>query len=157
VNCANDRAGVGYGLVVTEGANRYETVSNFMTVDLNGAFTLWIRRDVRVDNAGRYSDETDNSSLIMTAEGVAPYISATNTFMRANQAVRVLEVRFNLETANAGEPCLQYSGQQGQGPGGDNFNPCAVLKGGAGGSLEASYGQANVGGTGTLGSIAGVQ
>jgi PilX N-terminal len=157
VNCANDRGGVGYGVVITEAGTRYEAVSNFMTVNLNGAFTLWIRRDVTVDNSGKYADATDNSSLILTAEGVAPYISATNTFMRANQAVRVLEVRFNLETTNAGEPCLQYSGQQGQGPGGDNFNPCAVLKGGAGGSLEASYGAANVGGTGSLGSIAGVQ
>ena len=51
VNCANDRSGVGYGLVLTEGGTRYEDGDQLHGHALNGAFTVWIRRDVTVDNA----------------------------------------------------------------------------------------------------------
>ena len=84
----DQRGGVGYGLVLTEGATRYENQSVFDGHSLNGAFTLWIRRGLVVDNAGQYSDDaTRQDALIVVAEGVAPYTGAGDAFTRARQAV----------------------------------------------------------------------
>ena len=71
-------------------------------------------------------------------------------FARANEAVRLLEVRFNLELSQKGTACNdRQSAQVGQGPAGDNFNPCAILSPN-GSSLAGAFGAAGAGGTGTL-------
>ena len=150
--CSGDKGGVGYGKVLTEGPIRYEDVNNFMGQPLNGAFTVWVRRVLSVDNKGLYTDDPDNSSIVVTAEGVAPFTaSATGSaFVRANQAVRLLEVRYNLEVNKTGESCNDHqSAQVGQGPAGDNFNPCAILSP-DGNSMAGVFGAANSGITGGL-------
>jgi type IV pilus assembly PilX-like protein len=148
--CPGDTGGVGYGTVLAEGGVPYEDVSTFMLQPLNGAFTVWVRRALSVDNKGLYLDDTDSSSIVVTAEGVAPFTGAANAFARANQAVRLLEVRFNLELSQKGTACNdRQSAQVGQGPAGDNFNPCAILSP-DGSSMANAFGAANTGITGGL-------
>jgi type IV pilus assembly PilX-like protein len=156
--CPGDRGGVGYGKVLVEGPTRYEDQSNFMGQPINGAFTVWIRRALAIDNKGLYTDDPDSSAVIVTAEGVAPFTTgaAGSAFVRANQAVRLLEVRFNLELSQKGSACNdRQSAQVGQGPSGDNFNPCAILSPN-GSSLANAFGAAGTGVSGGLGST-GVQ
>ena len=93
---------------------------------------------------------------MVTAEGVAPFPGPANAFARANEAVRLLEVRFNLELSQKGTACNdRQSAQVGQGPAGDNFNPCAILAPN-GSSLAGAFGTAGTGITGGLTST-GVQ
>jgi hypothetical protein len=143
----DDRAGVGYGRVLVEGATRYEDQSVFDGHALNGAFTIWIRRGLRVDNAGQYADDTRNDAMVVVAEGVAPYVGPADAFTRARQAVRVLETRVTLALAPLGDPCLgAYQGQEGGSPFGENFyGGCAPVTAGRGGSLENAFGDASSG------------
>lgn len=125
-----DRAGVGYGLVLTVGGVPYAGITNFQGQNVNGAFTLWLRRDVAVDTAtGNFSDSTDNTAAIITAEGVAPYTSGVGgAFVRANQAVRVLETGFALVTQRTNERCQTgLAGQEGLAASGENFDPCSPI------------------------------
>jgi hypothetical protein len=142
------RGGMGYGRVLVAGTTRYENVSTFSGKPISGAFTLWVRRDLLVNNAGQFSDDTRNDALIVVSEGVAPYNGAGNAFTRARQAVRVLETRFGLGLATAGEPCGlgKQQGQEGGSPMGENFNPCANLTAGAAGTLGNVFGGAQAGG-----------
>jgi len=144
----DQRGGVGYGLVLVEPTQRMENVSNFEGQSLNGAFTVWVRRALQVDNAGLYVDDTRNDVLVIVAEGVAPYVY-TNPFageasalVRSRQAVRVLETRFTLGLATAGDPCGlgRLQGQEGGSPMGENFNPCVNVTPGAGGTLGPVFG-----------------
>jgi hypothetical protein len=138
--------GVGYGLVLSDGAIFYENVSTFGTRTLNGAFTVWIRRPLQADNAGQYLDDARNDVLVIAAEGVAPYtggfVGQANALMRSRQAVRLLETRFTLGLTTAGEPCGlgAYQGQEGLSPMGENFNPCVNVTTGAGGTLGDVFG-----------------
>jgi hypothetical protein len=143
----DDRGGIGYGLVVDDGVIRYENVDNFQNQTLNGAFTIWIRRPLRVTNAGEYSDDTRNDAVVVVAEGVAPYTGAGDAFTRARQSVRVLETRFALAVGTEGEPCGlgKMQGQEGGSPMGENFNPCANVTAGAGGTLGNVFGGADAG------------
>lgn len=152
------RGGVGYGLVLSDGVTRYEDVSTFQGETLNGAFTIWIRRNLQVSPEGQFADMVgDNDSLVIVAEGRAPFsgsaagTGADSAFIRARQAVRVLETRFALDLSLVGSPCLgNQAGQEGMSPTGENFNPCAPITAGAGGSLEGAFGNAGTGGTGAL-------
>jgi hypothetical protein len=142
----DDRGGIGYGLVLSDGTTRYESISAFQGQTLNGAFTIWIRRNLQVAADGTYSDDTRNDSLTIVSEGVAPYQGPSDAFTRARQAVRVLETRFSLALASVGEPCLgTQAGQEGGSPMGENFNPCAPITAGAGGSLANVFGGASAG------------
>jgi hypothetical protein len=150
----DDKGGLGYGRVVTEGTTRYENVTVYPVVGgqaLNGAFTIWIRRALQVNADGKYQDDPDPNRVVVVAEGIAPYLGPSDAFTRARQATRVLEVRYSLGLANAGDPCLgTQAGQEGGSPMGENFNPCAPITGGATGSLANAFGGAGAGGlTGT--------
>ena len=142
MGCA-DRAGVGYGRVLTSPPGSaqpgdYEDVSQYMGTTLNGAFTIWVRRDLTVSLTGEFSDNTDNTALVVTAEGIAPYVSnnlsiggsaqAGRAFVRSNQSRRILEVGYAL-LVNQGQRCQGLSGQEGLGPSGENFDPCSPLSG----------------------------
>jgi hypothetical protein len=147
-SCDDRGAGVGYGLVLTDTAQRYENVTTFGGQTLNGAFTIWIRRPLIENNAGQYSeDPTDNSRLVIVAEGVAPYTGAADDFIRSRQAVRVLETRLTLALATAGEPCGQgrLQGQEGGSPMGENFNPCVNATAEALGDVFGAGVQSNTG------------
>jgi hypothetical protein len=152
------RGGIGYGRVVDDGGTLYENIDNYAGQRLNGAFTIWIRRPLEVSDAGQYWDKDENEVLIVVAEGVAPYTGAGDAFTRARQAVRVLETRYNLTLqSEAGPVCGpgMMQGQEGGSPMGENYNPCAQIVAGAGGSLENVFG----GGTesGSLGANQGVR
>jgi hypothetical protein len=152
------RGGVGYGLVLSEGGNRLEDISTYQGQTLNGAFTIWIRRPLQVNDQGDFADVVgNNDSLVIVSEGRAPFSGSTSgggteaAFIRARQAVRVLETRFVLDVLSAGDPCLgTQAGQEGMSPTGENFNACAAITAGAGGSLEGAFGTAGSGGTGAL-------
>jgi Tfp pilus assembly protein PilX len=147
--CDERGAGVGYGTVLTDTSQRYENVTTFAGENLNGAFTVWIRRPLMQNNAGQYSeDSSDNSRLIIVAEGVAPYTGTGDAFTRARQAVRVLETRYSLALGTAGEPCGlgRQQGQEGGSPMGENYNPCVNITPGAGGTLGPVFGGGEAGG-----------
>jgi hypothetical protein len=141
------KGNIGYGLVLADGLQRYENFSAFQGQGVNGAFTIWIRRPLVVNNSGEYSDDPRDNALVIVAEGVAPYTGAASAFTRARQAVRVLETTFNLVVATAGEPCGlgKQQGQEGGSPMGENFNPCANVTPGAGGTMENVFGGAGAG------------
>jgi hypothetical protein len=140
------RGGVGYGLVLTQGATRYENVSSFGTQSVNGAFTVWVRRGLIVDVNGRFTDDPANDNLIIVSEGVAPYVGPADAFIRAHQAVRVLETTFQL-SVSPGNPCGvgMAMGQEGGSPRGDNFNPCALMTDGLDGTLAGQFGPVSTG------------
>lgn len=127
------RSGIGYGLVLMDGAAPVSGVSTFRGQTINGAFTLWVRRRTETGTDGMYSDSLMTDSLILTAEGVAPYAAAAATpFMLANQAARIIEYPVALQVGTGNKACKQMAGQEGMGPGGENFDPCSVLRGGKG-------------------------
>jgi hypothetical protein len=86
-----------------------------------------------VSPQGQFTDNVDNTTLVVTAEGIAPYTSAQNdAFARSNQARRVLELGLSL-LVNQGNRCQGLAGQEGLGPSGENFDPCSPLtQGGVG-------------------------
>ena len=151
LQACDTRGGIGYGFVLDEallpvpGVNRLEDASSFLGHSLNGAFTVWIRRNLTVTADGTYEDSDDNNELVIVSEGVAPYVGASTAFTRARQAVRVLETRYALIASTVSEPCQGGAGQEGGTQMGDNFNPCAAVTAGAGGSLEAAFGGAGAG------------
>jgi hypothetical protein len=137
------RGGVGYGLVLAVEAVRYEDQSAFEGETMNGAFTLWVRRPLVVNSNGEYLDSDRGDTLILVSEGVAPYTGTATAFTAARQARRVLETQLTLGLAPSDPPCESMSGQEGLGPSGDNYNPCAQLTAGAGGvfrGLESAFG-----------------
>jgi hypothetical protein len=155
--------GIGYGLVLNMGGTRYENISSFTpgggvaATPINGAFTLWVRREIVVGADGTFSDDasTPFTQVVLTVEGVAPYVGAQTAFTRANQATRILEVPLTLVSVSSGKACGQMVGQEGSAPSGENFDSCSTLTAGATGSLGTVFGgQAGVGGrvggTGTL-------
>jgi hypothetical protein len=142
---------MGYGLVLKDPANcigpanRCQDVSAFMGQAINGSFTLWVRRQLLVNNNGQFYDDPalpsgNPNAAVLTVEGVAPYIGTSTAFSRANQAVRVLEITFALSTSASGPPCQSMRGQEGGAPSGENFDPCSLLSSGPGGSLAGVFG-----------------
>jgi len=152
-NC-DTRGGIGYGRVLVDAdGTRLEDVSAYAGQTLNGGFTIWLRRPLDVDTDGQFSDaDVANARAIVVSEGVAPYSGASSAFTRANQAVRTLEVSYTLAQSTAGEPCETQSGQEGYGPTGEGYNPCAPLSADnlAGGLGQVFGGGAGAGGLGGL-------
>ena len=137
-DCDRQGNGIGYGHVLYDGTNVYENVTivpGFTSAPaLNGAFTLWVRRPiVRGAAAGTWADDDDgglNDTMILTAEGIAPYAgSASSTFARNNVARRIIEV--SVRKQDTAGPCAGRSGQIGGGPEGNN-----VFGGGCGGNID---------------------
>ena len=127
MGCA-DRAGVGYGRILTlPDGTPAQDVSQFMGASVNGAFTIWVRRNLLVNTDGTFSDSTNDQAVVVTAEGIAPYLTQTSAFARANQARRVLEVSYAL-LLGSGTRCQGLAGQEGLAASGENFDPCSPLK-----------------------------
>jgi hypothetical protein len=128
-SCDARGGGMGYGRVLVDDTDtRLENVSAFEGETLNGAFTVWIRRPLLVDADGNFSDDNaQNAQAVIVAEGVAPYSGGTTAFTRANQAVRTLEVNYQLAQSTVGDACETYGGQEGYGSSGEGYNPCAKL------------------------------
>lgn len=106
-NCDRRGNGVGYGVVLDDGALPEAPFQNVTTIygqpGLNGAFTLWVRRRLRAVQPadGNMTDNEDNNQLILTSEGTAPYLGSqqNNARVRATRAVRVLEADVRLTPA----------------------------------------------------------
>jgi hypothetical protein len=145
LKACDTRGNIGYGLVLDDGITRFESASGYLGQTVNGAFTVWIRRNLDINDDGQYSDSADDTQLVIVSEGVAPFVGASTAFTRARQAVRVLETRYALISQTANEPCQGGAGQEGGTQTGDNFNPCAAITAGAGGSLAAAFGGAGAG------------
>jgi hypothetical protein len=157
--CDNRGGGVGYGVVLNDlGSPAPEGLMQNKSVifgqRLNGAVTLWVRRDFGVAANGNISDIPANVALILTAEGVAPYTDAdvTSAFARANQAVRVIEVALLRSVGGAAgpDPCDAYRAQVGNGPSGSNFAVCSQL------TLDCGGGGTDQGGAMLLGRLGDV-
>jgi hypothetical protein len=138
--------------VLRDGTTRYENVSAFGGLTLNGAFTVWIRRGLEMSANNQLQDSNTTSNVVIVSEGVAPFWGAGDAFTRSRQATRILETRFALEVTTAGDPCRSPIGQEGGSPTGENFNPCALINAGATGTLANAFGGV---GAGTLDSNVG--
>ena len=131
--CDQFGGGMGYGVVLDDGGG-LGPMQNVTSVAglpaLNGSFTIWVRREHVVNNDGSFSDAADGneSTLVLTAEGTAPFTGETSAlaFTQQNRSVRVLQATMsrNLET-----PCGTRGGQVGGGPEGSNFSPCDPITG----------------------------
>jgi hypothetical protein len=133
---------VGYGAILSDdgasatpqGDVQFRTI--LFNQRLNGAVTLWVRRGVIINPAtGAFNDDSNNNAVVLTAEGVAPYTEevlgegpgAVTNFVRAQMAVRVLEVavlRGTVAGGVIGDPCETYRGQTGGGVSGSGFAAC---------------------------------
>lgn len=134
--CDAKQGGMGYGVVLDDGGATapYQYITTYSGQTLNGAVTIWVRRLTKTNNDGTYEDytDTDESSLLLTAEGVAPYAggAANTTFGRSRQAVQVIEVAlFRGQTTTTGS-CGNRSGQAGGSQFGAGFGGCSALGGG---------------------------
>jgi hypothetical protein len=133
--------GMGYGVVLADTGTTYQYVSGVLGQSLNGAFTLWVRRPLRYLDDGQTLDfgavtppatETDDSNLILVAEGIAPFTGsvATTNLASAGKAVHIIEVALS-QTPPQASCRAERAGQQGSGPEGANHGGCETLKGGA--------------------------
>jgi hypothetical protein len=108
--------GAGYGAVLVDPNNPgtpFEDTNIVFGQRLNGAFTLWVRRDLITSGAG-LTDNPVGESLVMTAEGSAPFAGVPGAFQRANRAIRRLESRITLrEGCKPGGPQASQSGFSG--------------------------------------------
>ena len=156
-------AGVGYGVILDDSvilgalnggqakAGPYQDVASFRGQQVRGTFTLWVRRDLEAPTSSTLGDDPGTpptnavSTLVLTAEGTAPRVSAGDPNGLARRAVRVLQVK--LTRADAVQTaCDSAEGQQGATAAGANFGACAPLGAGGLGQLSAGGGtQADTG------------
>jgi Tfp pilus assembly protein PilX len=130
--------GYGYGVVLDDGSASapYQYITTFSGQSLNGAVTIWVRRLASARSDGTFEDfkDTDDTSLVLVAEGVAPYTGGTanSAFGRNRQAVQVIEVALSRGEAAGQTGCGNRSGQAGGSQFGAGFGGCGALQGGAG-------------------------
>jgi PilX N-terminal len=95
--------GVGYGQVFTDPnapTLPFENRSTAFGQNLNGGFTVWIRREL-VLTGSTFSDNPVGENVTVTSEGSAPFRGVTGTgdvgaFQAANRAVRRLESQMRI-------------------------------------------------------------
>ncbi len=135
--------GMGYGKVLNDGAIDYANLGTYQAQTLRGAFTIWVRRAVVPQvvggkYTGLYTESTDtaNDGIVITTEGVAPYVTTTpkdasgvvqvQSLAAQNQAVRTMEaVVTSAPTATA--CAASGGGQTGLTSEGANFSTCYTL------------------------------
>jgi hypothetical protein len=134
-NCDQKGFGMGYGVVLDDGSAtapyQYVGANQTFGQNLNGSFTLWVRRPLNYRTDTRLDDySADNSNLILVAEGVAPFVEGniTTSFGAANRAVQVLEVTLFQTTTTTPSSCGFRSGQVGGSPLGAGFGGCDYIR-----------------------------
>lgn len=140
--CDQKGQGMGYGVVLDDGtaAGPYQNVTTILGQNLNGAFTLWVRRPLHylpdgttVDWGGTVAPATeiDDSNLVLVAEGIAPYTGAAagSSLASWGKAVHVIEVSLSQTPPQAACRAVR-AGQQGSGPEGANHGGCEPLEAG---------------------------
>ncbi|HVR72199.1 MAG TPA: PilX N-terminal domain-containing pilus assembly protein [Vicinamibacteria bacterium] len=150
--CDERGNGLGYGVVLDDGgaAGPHQYRSTIFGQNVNGAFTLWVRRPTERRPDGLLGDYgLDNDTLILVAEGVAPFSGggAGTIFGQSNQSVQVVEAVLSRATAVTTAPCGTRGGQAGGGPDGAGFSGCDPI---TGGGLAPALGDANTGDRGGL-------
>ncbi len=156
------RGGIGYGAVLSINKTLYQNLSlvpgvadpmptdggGSIRTSLPGTFTLWVRRPLVPDPAdsSKLTDyRADDDTLILTAEGSAPFTvaAASSTYVATNRAVRTMEIRLSRVLA----PCGTRSAQAGAGGGGAGYAACTTLDGN---SLTDEIQAAGAAGTGAI-------
>jgi Tfp pilus assembly protein PilX len=131
--CDQRGNGAGYGRVLSDGSITYTDRTAAYGQNVNGAFTLWVRRPVVVStdtsaNSGLYTDSGSPDTLILTAEGIAPYSDAAGlgtVIGQQNRAVRTMETLVSRTLSSV--VCGTLSGQVGGGPEGAGFGSCTPV------------------------------
>ena len=137
--CDQRGFGRGYGVVLDDGSAEapYQFKRDIGGFQLNGAFTLWIRRPVRwVTDVGgtaeTLQDYTGNDVLMLVSEGVAPFGGNSRGANRANFIIEVL-LSQGAQGQNIVVPgetsCSARQGQAGGSAQGTNSAGCTVLSG----------------------------
>jgi hypothetical protein len=162
---------MGYGWVLVSDSQPQQYVSTFNTLTMNGAFTIWVRRPTWIMPTGAFSDwgqeiigpplhEASHDTLILTVEGVAPYIdaaayTATGTqgaLVARSKAVYTVELPLSQAAiANLGSCDWSRSGQTGGGSQNSGFGGCPL------GSEAMTSARADSTSTGTGSALSGVR
>jgi hypothetical protein len=125
----------GYGLVLTfqgagtapAGPAALENVTQVFGENLNGSFTVWIRRGlVQSPVDGTLTDDSDPSVAILTSEGVAPRAGIRNAARRVIE-LKVVGVSFD---------CQAQTAMGGSGQGGGGFASCRGFSSGCDASRQ---------------------
>jgi hypothetical protein len=83
---------------------------------IGGTFTAWVRRPLTLDpTKTTLIDSIDNTSLILTSEGTAPYVQAGTNFTQSRRAVRTLQVSISRVATGCGKGGQEGNGSQGTG------------------------------------------
>ena len=135
-NCDQKGNGMGYGAVLDDGTASapYQYVSTAIGQNLNGAFTLWIRRPISYRTDAALADyAADNDNMVLVSEGIAPFTGGniTTGFGTANRAVQFIEVTVNRVSTTTSGTCGTRSGQVGGSALGAGFGGCESITGGA--------------------------
>jgi Tfp pilus assembly protein PilX len=132
--CDQKGFGMGYGVVLDDGSANapYQYVGAAQTFgqNLNGSFTLWVRRPLNFRNDTKLDDYSfDSDNLVLVSEGVAPFTEGniSSSFGAANRAVQVIEVTLFRTTTTTPSTCGFRSGQVGGSPMGAGFGGCDAL------------------------------
>jgi len=142
-NCDGKGQGIGYGRVLDFSGTPQQYIASFGEQNLNGMFTLWVRRPLHYLPDGSMVDwgtptgplplaPADHNNLILVAEGIAPFrwlgrSDEEQAMMSRAKAVYVIEVALSRNPPVLGGCDSPLSGQQGKGPSGANFGGCEKL------------------------------
>jgi hypothetical protein len=122
--------GMGYGVILAPAGatDSFENATSYLTQPIPGAFTVWVRRPVRLNGLGQLEDVEDADALVVTSEGVAPAQAVTST-QALHRAVRFVEATFYSGTPHHGQGCGDRVGQVGGGAAGASMASCPTLGG----------------------------
>lgn len=136
--------GMGYGWVLASSSEPQQYVSNFNTLQMSGAFTVWVRRPLWIQTTGNFSDwgqeivgpplyPASNDTVILTVEGVAPFVDAAayqatgaqSAMISRAKAVYTIELPFSLARPVTLGTCNETrGGQSGHGTYNDGHSGC---------------------------------
>jgi hypothetical protein len=145
-NCDAKGNGMGYGLVLVSDGVPQQYISTFNTMQLTGAFTVWVRRPTWILSTGQFADwgaqipgpplfNPPAETLIMVVEGVAPFTNAGaytatgagGNLVSRSKAVYTIELPFSQAGATPNETCnFSNSGQTGGGAHNNGFGGCSL-------------------------------
>jgi hypothetical protein len=133
--CDKKGNGMGFGVVLDDGTAEapYQYKDVVFGQQLNGAFTLWVRRPVHTRADGLLEDYgVDDDNLVLVSEGVAPYVGRgiTSGLGTSTKAVQIIEVSLSHAPGVTAGGCGTRGGQAGGSALGAGFDPCSNLTGG---------------------------
>lgn len=143
-SCDQKGNGMGFGWVLVTANEPQQYVSSFGSLQLTGAFTVWVRRPLWVQPTGSFTDwgreitgpplyPATNENLVMVVEGVAPYTSATalsdasSTLVAKSKAVYLVELPFSRIPPVISACETSRTGQTGHGSHNTGFGGCEPL------------------------------